>query len=356
MVVNMPRDIRLSGFSLTQYGSRKKKLVETILQKGLIGLTAKGTKQILLLGVNGSYVERVIVYDVLTDNIITDFTSTVVNNFWTFRKLSFSPVGSFVLLKGIYFKYDVASKTYSVISLPYPDDTYSVQFTKWLDNSFINCCRQHIIEFNLNGAQLRKIDLPFDVSKYIEYQDKIYFYRDGYNKIYEFDIPSFTYREITIPFNLFSNLGNALSRIKDTNYLHIWDNSGKKLYKLDLTNNTTILVKNFTGYDLISPGCSDTWFSNDGKILIMCIPDIVNRYYRELWFYNTEDDTLNRLSFAQYPSMVLEDKDTRKFVIVDVPKGYITFIYDYLRDKVVSVICNYPWYPFYTDGELTITL
>ncbi|MFH8086958.1 MAG: hypothetical protein QW609_04020 [Candidatus Aenigmatarchaeota archaeon] len=200
------------------------------------------------------------------------------------------------------------------------------------------------------------LSLPFDVSKYIEYQDKIYFYRDGYNKIYEFDIPSFTYREITIPFNLFSNLGNALSRIKDTNYLHVWDNSGKKLYKLDLTSNTTILVKNFAGYDFISPGCSDTWFSNDGKILIMCIPDIVNRYYRELWFYNTEDDTLNRLSFAQYPSMVLEDKDTRKFVIVDVPKGYIIFIYDYLRDKVVSVICNYPWYPFYTDGELTITL
>ncbi|MEM5871971.1 MAG: hypothetical protein QW051_03800 [Candidatus Aenigmatarchaeota archaeon] len=352
----MPRDIRLSGFSLTKYGTRKKKVVETILQKGLIGLTTKGTKQILLLGVNGSYVERIIVYDVLTDNILTDFTSTTVNNFWTFRKLTFSPIGSFVLLKGIYFKYNVDTKTYSVISLPYPDDTYAVKFTKWLDNSFINCCRQHIVEFNLNGTQLRKLDLPFTVERYIDYQDKIYFCRDSYNKFYEFDIPSFTYREITVPFNLTSNLGNPLARIKDTNYLHLWDNSGKKLYKFDLTTNTTTLVKDFAGYDFISPGVSDTWFSNDGKILIMSVPDIVNRYYRELWFYDIENDTLSRLSFVQYPFMVLEDKDTRKFLIVDVPKGYVSFVYDYLQDKVIGVIGNYPWYPFYTDGELVLTL
>jgi len=352
----MPRDIRLSGFSLTKYGSRKKKIVETILQKGLIGFTTKGTNQILLLGTAGAYVERVIVYNVLTDAIITDFTSTKVENFWTFRKLTFSPNGSFVLVKGTYFKYNPDTKTYSVISLPYPDDTYSVKFTKWLENSFVNCCYKRIVEFNLNGTQLRNKELPFYIDKYISYQDKIYFYQEGQNKIYEFDIPTFTYREIPVPFGLFNNLGDPFGRIKDTNFLHIWDKNGKKLYKLDLTTNATTLVKDFTGYDFISRGTPDTWFSNDGKILIMSVPDLLNNYYRELWFYDTEKNELRRISFVQYPFMVLEDKDTRKFVIVDVPKGYITFVYDYLQDKVLGVIGNYPYYPLYTDGEITLTL
>jgi hypothetical protein len=348
----MPRPLRLSGISLTKHGRKRKIVIQLPIEKGLIGITTRNNKQYLLIGRNGYYVERVIVFNPITEQIETDFTTDVLDYWHDWIPLKFSDNGSFVLANGTYFKYDTATKTYQTIQL----GVSTVLFTKWLSDRFIvflfmaGASQANI--YDLNGNLLNQIPLPSTSSRYVDIGDKVMFIQNLSNKLFTFDVNTYEIKQYTLPFTLFTFYGIAGQRIKGTNKVHIYSGFEHKLYRLDLDTEELTLIKNFSTEDFVQYGFFDSWFSNDGKIVFLVYYDILYQNILETWAYNTETDEIRKIPLTQWPIMVLEDGDSRIFLIVDTPFFYVPFIYDYNNDKVIGAISNFGINPLYTDGKI----
>lgn len=353
----MKRELRLSGISLTKHGKRRKKVLELEENEGLIGITTKGNKQFLLIGRDKYWVKRVVIYNTLTDEIETDFESEIEDRYHDCLKLVFSPNGSFVLEHGTYFKYNPTTKTYSVISLPLSE----VIFTKWLSNSFITVSSDGITEFSLEGNEIRSIELPEERAYFeigiSEDEDKLYLVFSASDKVYEFDINNFTFREIQLPESVFVNFnGTPIQKLKNTNYLLFFGYFSGHLYKINLETNEYEIIKDFSYFPSSSRYFWYNGFNNDGKIFIFTVHNYTGEVY-ELWFYNIETDELRRISLFTFPLLVLEDpKNNRIFLVKDCSYGYSTYVYDYNNDKILGAIGNNVLNPIHTDGEISLTL
>jgi hypothetical protein len=346
----MTRPLRLIGMSLTKYGRKRKIIINLPIQKGLIGITTRNNKQYLLIGRNGYYVERVIVFNPITEQIETDFTSNILDSWWDFIPLTFSDNGSFVLVDGTYFKYDTTTKTYQTISL----DISNIWFTKWLSDRFIVFSGYGTKEFDLNGNLIRDISLPFNPTKIVDIGDRVIFFSWGGNKFYTLDLNTYEVREYTLPFSLSFFNGCPIQLIKGTNKVHIYSGDENKLYQFDLDTQQLTLVKDFSTEDFTQTGFVDSWFSNDGKIVFLVYSDVVFQATCEVWSYNVETNEIRRIPLSQYPTMILEDGDSRIFLIVDSPFYYNSYIYDYNNDKIIGSINNFTINPLYTDGKITL--
>jgi hypothetical protein len=352
----MPRPLRLSGISLTKHGKKRKIVIQLPIEKGLIGITTRNNKQYLLIGKDGYYVERVIVFNPINETIETDFTSDILD-FWNDKiPLSFSDNGSFILANGTYWKYNTASRTYQIISL----GISTVYYTKWLSDRFIvfwvGGGISHANVYDLDGNLISTTTFDFYLGTLEDLGDKVGSWLFGDNKIYIIDINTFEVNTFTLPFGNYSYLVNPFKRIKNTNKLHVYDGIGNKLYALDMDTQQLTLVKDFSGEDFISGGFQGATFDNNGKILFMAYWDVLDQQIVELWSYNVETNELRRIPLSQYPFLILEDNDSGIFTVVDVPAFYSPFIYDYNEDKVIGTISNFGRNPLYSDGKILLTV
>jgi hypothetical protein len=346
----MTRPLRLIGVSLTKYGKKRKIVIDLPIEKGLIGITTRNNKQYLLIGRDGYYVERVIVFNPITEQIETDFTSDVLDNWQDYLPLTFSDNGSFVLTGGTYWKYDPTAKTYQIINL----GISGVVFTKWLSDRFIVFYQNLANVYDLNGNLLNQIDLPIWTNKFLDIGDRVIFFFYGSDTFYTFNVNTYEIREYTLPFYLYAFYSVPIQLIKGTNKVHIYNAIEHKLYKFDLDTQQLTLVKDFSTEDFVQYGYLDAWFSNDGKIAFLVYSDVVFQDIYEVWSYNVETNEIRRIPLAQYPTMILEDGDSRIFLIVDYPFYYNSYIYDYNSDKIIGTINNFGINPLYTDGKILL--
>jgi len=346
----MPRSIRVINTSLTHFGKKKKTIISLPIEKGLIGITIRNNKQYLLIGRDGFYVERVIVFNPITEQIETDFTTDVLDYWYDYIPLTFSDNGSFVLANGTYWKYNPIAKTYEIISL----GISGITFTKWLSDRFITFYQNFANVYDLNGNLLKQITLPIWAHKLVDIGDRIAFFYSWEKTLYTLDVNTYEIREYTLPLYLYIGNGNPMQLIKGTNKVHIYSGGENKLYQFDLDTRELTLVKDFSNEDFVQYGYADCWFSNDGKIVFLSYLDPVSQNIEEVWAYNTETNEIRRIPLVQYPYMLFENGDSRIFLIVDAPFYYNSYIYDYNNDKVIGAISNFGINPLYTDGKILL--
>jgi hypothetical protein len=350
----MSRVIRLIGTSLTKYGKKRKSIIELPITKALSGITTKNNKQYLLIGDGGYYVERVIVFNPITEQIETDFTSSLVDYWWDIRPLTFSNNGSFVLMNGVYWKYDTSTKTYQVINL----NISNIHYTKWLEDSFIVFTDDSIRKYDLNGNLLNSISVSYPTIYYVlscvDMGNKVLIYSYNWNVFYVFDISTFQLTSYNVPFTIQSFYGFAIYPIKDTNKLHMYDLDSNKLYQFDLDTQQMTLVRDFSNEDFIVRGYYDVFYSNDGKIVFLAYFNPWAVWTTETYAYNTETNEIRRLPIGHLPMKIQEHKDSRIFLIIDAEKSIYPFVYDYNNDKLLGIICNFPQSLLYSDGEILL--
>jgi len=348
----MFRPIKIIGKSYDKFGERIKKLLDVDITQGLSCVSVKGTKLILMVDDYQNERTRIIHYDIVNDRITLDQQLDRLVWYYDARVFRITNNLSFVDGYGIFYKYNPTTNSYEIIDLGIGGIYESVIANDKILSIRWDNCRV----YDLNGNLLTTFPFGAEYLSYYEPENKAYVWFAGRNTIYEIDLTNLTYREIALPSNFYIRYGYPVKRIPNTNklliFIYNWNTNVDELYELDLNTLQLSLKKQFPELEYVDA----SFISDNCKIVFITVWDAITTNYLETFVYDVERDVLKLAFSTDYVFLIVGDDNVQRYLIKDAPYGYVVYIYDYRKDKILGVIKNYGWYDIRIDGKIWLTI
>jgi hypothetical protein len=348
----MPRPIKIVGKSYNKFGERIKKLLDVDIHQGLGCISVKGKKLFLMIDdyVNG--ITRVIHYDIINDKITLDQTLDNLVSWYDWQIFPISDNFSFLDIIGNYYKYDSDTNRYNKINL---GTGYIFQFQILKDKILVSSYTGFYI-FDLNGNLISNIPTHNPFFVYDKVSNKVYSFDVDVSEILEIDLTNYTYRVIGLPYGINLAFGFSLRRIPNTNKILAVDGANNKVYEIDLNTLSGIVRADLSQYPEVEYGIWYSYITEDCKLIFLVLRDITTRDYWETWVYDLEKKEFKLVFSTDYPYLIVGNDKLRRYLIKDQPYGYVVYIYDYKKDKILGVIKNFGWYDIKIDGNIWLEI
>jgi hypothetical protein len=348
----MPRPIKIIGKSYNKFGERIKKLLDVHVRQGLSCVSVKGNTLLLMIEDQIDEKTRVIHYDIIKDKITLDQTFNNLVPWWDWQIFHISDNLSFMDYYGNYYKYDKNTNSYNIIKL---DVEYVYQF-QFLQDKILVASLQGFKIFDLDGNLITTIPTSNEYFTFDKNSNKVYSFREGSNAIVEIDLNTLSYRVIDLPYGINLAYGFSLRRIPNTNKILAVNAADNKIYEVDLNTLDGIVRADLSQFPETQYGIWYSFISEDCKLVFLVLRDITTRDYWETWVYDFEKSEFKLAVSTDYPYLVVGNDKVRRYLIKDQPYGYVVYVYDYNKDKILTVIKNFGWYDIKIDGNIWTTI